>query len=63
MTVLLHETYLLSMCMCSKLPNEMFLLWAAVNPQDVAKPLVYLEMLNWIFGEIRVEDKGFEVMR
>lgn len=41
----------------------MFLLRAAVNPQNVAKPLVYLEILTWIFGEIRVEDKGFEVMR
>lgn len=61
MTILLYETYLLSVYLCSKLPNEMFQLWAAVNPQNVAKPLGYLEMLNWIFGEIGVEDKAFEV--
>lgn len=31
--------------------------------QSVAKPLVYLKMPNWLFGEIEVEDKSFEVMK
>lgn len=63
MAELLHENYLLRECVC----NKLLLLWAAVNPRNVAKPQVYLEMLNClthlIFGEISVEDKDFEVMR
>lgn len=49
------------LCICSKLPYEMFQMLVAIKM--LQNHWTTWEMPNWLFGEIVVEDKGFEAMK